>query len=75
MLPCSLMKARLDAIRDPDFKKPDDFLQWWVENVQAKRRDTQELTNALIQLNIAGIQSTGMVVRNPRFWQYRSMKR
>ena len=46
-----------------DFKRPNDFIQWWVENVQGKiRDDTYALTAAIIQLNIAGIQSTGMVV-------------
>lgn len=45
-----------------DFKRPDDFIQWWVENVREKREDTYALTAAIIQLNIAGIQSTGMVV-------------
>lgn len=47
----------------PDFKRPNDFIQWWVEKVDGdKRHDSYALTGALIQLNIAGIQSTGMVV-------------
>lgn len=50
-----------------DFERPDDFIQWWVEKVDGKKRhDCFALTAALIQLNIAGIQSTGMVVREIR---------
>jgi hypothetical protein len=56
------MQARLIAMEGYDFKRPDDFVQWWVENVREKREDTYALTAAIIQLNIAGIQSTGMVV-------------
>ena len=46
----------------PKSDAPNDFIQWWVENAKDKQSDSYALTAALIQLNIAGIQSTGMVV-------------
>lgn len=50
-------------MQSADFKRTNDFVQWWVEKVDGrKRHDSYALTAALIQLNIAGIQSTGMVV-------------
>lgn len=53
-----------------DWKRPNDFIQWWVENVTEKREDTYALAAALIQLNIAGIQSTGMVVSREKTFPY-----
>ncbi len=62
-----ILRARLEALQKPDFKRLNDFIQCWVENVREKRADTHALTTALIQLNIAGIQSTGMVLMQALF--------
>jgi len=45
-----------------------DFIDWWIQNVpEDKVADSYALTVALIQLNIAGIQSTAMVLMHALF--------
>lgn len=59
-----VLKTRLaQAMEQYAPSEPKDFISWWVSKAPAhKRSDSYALTLALIQLNIAGIQSTGMVL-------------
>lgn len=65
-----ILKLRLARIGDQSLEQnhPKDFLQWWIERAPEKNKaDGYALTLALIQLNIAGIQSTGMVLMQALF--------
>jgi cytochrome P450 len=57
-------KAKLPDGRET----PKDFIDWWLEKApNNKRHDSYALTLGMIQLNIAGIQSTGMVLMQALF--------
>ncbi len=65
-----LLEARLAAqsYEQETPTEPKDFIQWWITKAPVdKRSDSYALTVALIQLNIAGIQSTGMVLMQALF--------
>ncbi|CAG8952503.1 hypothetical protein HYFRA_00009606 [Hymenoscyphus fraxineus] len=67
----TLLNARLShgkAQHSDGGEPPKDFIDWWLDNApKAKREDSYALTLGMIQLNIAGIQSTGMVVMQALF--------
>ncbi|KAL1588454.1 hypothetical protein WHR41_03126 [Cladosporium halotolerans] len=60
-----LVKTRIESMRKDSFVPPRDFIQWWIQkSTSAGRRpdDVSALVVALIQLNFAGIRSTGLAV-------------
>ncbi|KAL8951312.1 MAG: hypothetical protein Q9222_002711 [Ikaeria aurantiellina] len=63
-----ILRARLVRQAPKSSSEANDFIDWWIEkSPETKRRDSYALTLALIQLNIAGIRSTGMVVMQALF--------
>lgn len=62
-----LIEARKKAIKeDPDFQKPDDIMQWILDDGQAKygEQDDQELTEIQLGLTFAAIHTTTMSTTN-----------
>lgn len=49
-------------MQQPNYEAPKDFIQWWIERGGASTTDAPGLVIALLQLNFAGIRSTGVVV-------------
>lgn len=62
-----IISARKKAsAEDPDFQKPDDFLQWVLDDGQAKFGDQleDELTEIQLGLTFAAIHTTTMTTTN-----------
>ncbi|PSR87239.1 ent-kaurene oxidase [Coniella lustricola] len=62
-----LVEARKKAIKnDPDFQKPDDILQWLLDDGQAKygEQAVQELTEVQLGLTFAAIHTTTISTTN-----------
>ncbi|KAL9005166.1 MAG: hypothetical protein Q9188_002040 [Gyalolechia gomerana] len=62
-----VVRTRLEAMQDPAFERPRDFIQWWIENLDQKRGDTYAMAGSLVGLNFAGIRSTGVVLMQAFF--------
>ncbi|KAL7755526.1 hypothetical protein ACKLNR_014624 [Fusarium oxysporum f. sp. zingiberi] len=69
-----LIIARSEASKRPEYKKPDDLLQWILDDGQKKfgRQDTEELTSIQLALTSAAIHTTTMVATNA-FYSIASM--
>lgn len=62
-----LIEARKKAIKEnPDFQKPDDIMQWILDDGQSKygEQDEQELTEIQMSLTFAAIHTTTMSTTN-----------
>ncbi|ROT39567.1 cytochrome P450 [Sodiomyces alkalinus F11] len=60
-----ILTERLENKHRGDIEPPRDFIQWWIQKSIAVGRDPDNLSAlvvALIQLNFAGIRSTGLGV-------------
>lgn len=57
--------ARNEAAKDPDYEKPDDMLQWIIDNQHALGQlDTEELAKAQLGISFAAIHTTTLVTTN-----------
>ncbi|KAK2616576.1 hypothetical protein QQS21_000399 [Conoideocrella luteorostrata] len=55
-----LIDARLQAMQDdPDLKKPEDMIQWFIDNSNGKSHDMAFQANEHIVVNVAAIHTTG----------------
>jgi hypothetical protein len=57
------MQARLQAMKQPDFKPPVDLIQSYIDHAGSYASNTHKFVETMVTVNIAGIQSTGRVVR------------
>lgn len=65
-----VIEARKKAMREnPDFQKPDDTLQWILDDGQSKygEQDDQELTEIQLSLTFAAIHTTTMTATNAMY--------
>lgn len=65
-----VIEARKRAMREnPDFQKPDDTLQWILDDGQSKygEQDDQELTEIQLSLTFAAIHTTTMTATNAMY--------
>ncbi|TKW49462.1 Ent-kaurene oxidase [Colletotrichum tanaceti] len=60
-----VVRARREAARDPDYRKPDDMLEWFMES-QKKfgQRDDSELARYQLGISFAAIHTTTSTVTN-----------
>ena len=62
-----IIQQRLNAEKeDPDYQKPDDLLQWLLDNGQSKfgQKDLHELASIQLGLTFAAIHTTTMTATN-----------
>ncbi|KAL9596067.1 MAG: hypothetical protein Q9219_006053 [cf. Caloplaca sp. 3 TL-2023] len=63
-----ILRTKLSQWAPKSSPEAKDFIDWWIEkSPEAKREDSYALTVAMIQLNIAGIRSTTMVLMQALF--------
>ncbi|KAI9044181.1 cytochrome P450 [Aspergillus affinis] len=54
-------KQRQQALRQAEFKRPVDVIQSFVDDAGKEARNTDRLVEAMVMINIAGVQSTSRV--------------
>lgn len=60
-----VIAARQEAAKDPDAEKPDDMLQWIMDNQSAAgQQDTKELAKIQLGTSFAAIHTTTLVTTN-----------
>ncbi|KAF4999069.1 hypothetical protein FDECE_11628 [Fusarium decemcellulare] len=69
-----LIVERREASKHAEYQKPDDLLQWIIDDGQKRfgRQDTEELTSIQLALTSAAIHTTTMVATNA-FYSIASM--
>ena len=59
------LKQRLSDLRDPDFKRPVDMLQFFIDNLESKEASYQAAVHSAI--NVAAIHTTSMNITQAIF--------
>jgi hypothetical protein len=54
-----LLNNRLRDMESPDFVKPEDMLQWLIDNSNGRGNDVPFQANEHLVVNIAAIHTTG----------------
>ncbi|OXV05891.1 hypothetical protein Egran_06343 [Elaphomyces granulatus] len=62
-----LHQARLQAMKQPDFKPPVDLIQSYIDHAGSYASNTHKFVETMVTVNIAGIQSTGRVLLQALF--------
>jgi cytochrome P450 len=55
-----IKERRANAIKDPNYKKPNDFLQWMIDDARPDEGHHDDLAHRQLMIGLAAIQTTSM---------------
>ncbi|OJJ05782.1 hypothetical protein ASPVEDRAFT_153946 [Aspergillus versicolor CBS 583.65] len=57
---CPIIEERRAAASNPDYKKPNDFLQWMIDNARPEEGHPNDLAHRQLLVSLASIHTTSM---------------
>jgi len=55
-----IKERRANVLKDPDYKKPNDFLQWMIDDARPDEGHHNDLAHRQLMIGLAAIQTTSM---------------